>query len=80
MFDKGIMLFGSAFSKRLEPVSVVCNTVLIGPLLDALSNSIGNRTVKSSTIVDNVDEFLIYVARQILVHLGTVEYVLSEEL
>ena len=59
---------------------VVCNTVLVGPLLDALCHSVGNRTVETGAVVDNVDELLVYVARQILVHLGTVEYVLSEEL
>ena len=74
------MLLGSAFGQWLEPVGVVRDTVLVGPLLHALGNLVGNRAVEFSTVVDYVDEFLINVARQVLVHLRTVEYFLTEEL
>ena len=80
MFDESIVLLGCAFGKRLEPVCVVCHTVLVSPLLDALSYSVGYGTIQTSAVVDNVDELFINVARKILVHLGAVENVLTEEL
>ena len=77
MLNESIMLFSSTLGKRLEPVSIVCYTILICPLLDTLSHSVGDRTVESGAIVDNVYKFLVDITWQILVHLGTVENILS---
>ena len=40
-------------------MSIVCHTILICPLLDTLSHSVGDRTVESGAIVDNVYQFLV---------------------
>ena len=42
VLNERVVLLGSAFGKGLEPVGVVCHAVLVGPLLDALSHSVGN--------------------------------------
>ncbi len=80
MLDKRVVLLGGAFGQRLEPVGVVGDTVLVGPLLHALGHSVGNRAVEGSTIVDDVDHFLINISGKILVHLGAVEYFLAKVL
>ena len=80
MLDECVVLLGSTFGERLEPVRVVCHSVLVGPLLHAFCHGVGYRTVEPAAVVDDVDEFLIDIARQVFVHLRTVEHVLSEEL
>ena len=77
MLDKGIVLFGGAFGEGLEPVGIVCHTVFLGPLPDAGSHTVGNRAVETCAIVNHVNQFVINVSRQIFVHLGTVEHILS---
>ena len=80
MLNERVVLLGSAFGKGLEPVGVVCHTVLVGPLLDALGHGVGDVAVESCAIVDYVYQFLINIGWQILVHLLSVEYLLAEEL
>ena len=59
MLYEGVVLFCSSLGEWLEPVGVVCNAILVSPLLDAFGNSVSDRAVESSTVVDNVNEFLI---------------------
>ena len=78
MLDEGIVLLGCSLGEWLEPVCVVCHAILVSPLLDALCYCVSDRTVESSAVVDNINEFLIDITWKILVHFCTVEYVLSE--
>ena len=78
MLYEGVVLFCSSLGEWLEPVGVVCNAILVSPLLDAFGNSVSDRAVESSTVVDNVNEFLIDITWKVLVHFCTVEHVLSE--
>ena len=80
VLNKGIMLFGCAFREGLEPVGVVGDTILVGPLLHAFCHSVGNAAVQRGTVVDNVDEFLVDICGKILVHLSPIEHFLSEVL
>jgi len=79
MLDEGIVLLGSTLSQWLEPVSVVCYPVLVSPLLDAFGYGVGNVSVETCAIVDDVNEFLVNVGRKILVHLLAVENFLTKE-
>lgn len=74
---EGVVLLGCTLGKRLEPVCVVGNTILVGPLLHTFGYGVGDGAVELGTIVDNVDKLLVDVSRQILVHLGTVEDLLA---
>src|SRR5574344_2507759 len=56
MLYKGIMLFCSAFSKRLEPVCVMSNPILHSPLFHSCSYLVGNAAVKTGSVVDHVDQ------------------------
>ena len=78
MLDERVVLLGGALCQRLEPVCVVCHTVLISPLLHAFSHGISDGTIQCGTVVDHVDKLLIDICRQILVHLGTVENLLAK--
>ena len=80
MLDEGIVLLGCALGERLKPVCVVCDAILVSPLFHAFSHGISHGTVETCSVVDNVDEFFVHFAWQILVHLRTVEHVLTEEL
>ena len=73
MLNESVVLFGSTLVQRLEPVSVVCNSILFCPLSHATCYCVSNRTVKTNTIIHNVDEFCINIGWQVFVHLGTVE-------
>ena len=64
----------------LEPVCVVGSPHLLGPLLHAGCNGICNRTVESGAIVDDINEFVIHVGRQIFEHLLAVEHILTKVL
>ena len=78
MFDKGIVLFGRSLGQGLEPVSVVGHAVLLGPLLHARSHSVGYGAVELGAVVHHIYQLAIYIGRQVLEHLGTVEHQLSE--
>ena len=80
MLDKCIMFLGCSLRKRLEPVGIVCHTILFSPLLHALCHGIGNTSVERCAIVNHVDEFLIDITLQVFVHLGAVEYILAKVL
>ena len=79
MLDKGIVLLCRSLCQRLEPVSIVCDTILVGPLLHACCHCIGNAAVELCTVVDNINKFVIHFRRKIFVHLLTVEHFLTEE-
>ena len=78
MFYEGIVLLGRTLGEGLEPVSVVCGTHLLSPLLHALGYGICDGAVEACTVVNHVDEFVINICGQVLVHLLTVEYVLAK--
>ena len=79
MLDEGIVLLCSTFCQWLEPVGVVCYAILVSPLLDAFGYGVGDVTVETSSVVDDIYQFFIDICREILVHLLSVEYLLSEE-
>ena len=79
MLDEGIVLLGSTFCQWLEPVGVVGYAILVSPLLDAFGYGVGDVTVETCSVVNDVYQFLIDICREILVHLLSVEYLLSEE-
>ena len=74
------MLLGSAFSQRLEPVSIMGDTVLCGPLLHAGSYCIGYLAIQVCTVVHHVNHLLIDVLRQVFIHLLAIEYFLAKVL
>ncbi len=80
VLDEGVMLLGGALREGLEPVGVVGDAVLVSPLLHALGYGIGDGAVEWGTVVDDIDEFLVHVALQVLVHLCPCEHVLGKEL
>ena len=73
VLDERVVLLGCSLRQRLEPVGVVGDTILCGPLLHAGSDNIGNLTIQTGTVVHHVDHLLKDILRQILVHLLTVE-------
>ena len=79
MLDEGIVLLGSTFCQWLEPVSIMCYAFLVSPLLDAFGYGVGDVTVETCSVVNDIYQFLIDICREILVHLLSVEYLLSEE-
>ena len=78
MFNERIMFLGSTFCQWLEPVSIVSDSHFDGPTLHAVRYFVGDATVEGSSIVDNIDELCVYLARQVLEHLFAVEYILGE--
>ena len=74
----GVVLLGGAFGERLEPVRVVCHAVLFGPLLHAGGHGVGYGAVERRTVVYYVNQRLVHLRRQVLVHLGAVEHILSK--
>ena len=59
MLDEGIVLLGSTFCQWLEPVGVVGYAILVSPLLDAFGYGVGDVTVETSSVVDDIYQFLI---------------------
>ena len=78
MFDKGIMLFGSAFGERLEPVGTVGHTHVNGPLLHALGHLVGHREGQDAALLDHFAQLLVGFEGQVLEHLFLVEDVLGK--
>lgn len=66
MLDEGIVLLGSTFCQWLEPVSVVGYAILVSPLLDAFGYGVGDVTVETSSVVDDIHQFLIDICRRYL--------------
>ena len=59
-------------------MGVVGHTILYGPLLDAGCHGVGDGTVEACAIVNHVDQFLVDILGQILVHLLSVEDIFAE--
>ena len=78
VLDERVVLLGGTLGQRLEPVCIVRHAILYGPLLHAGSHSVGHVAVEACTVVDDVDHLLVHVLRQVLVHLLTVEDLLSK--
>ena len=78
VFDEGVVLLGGTLGEGLEPVGVVGDAHLLGPLLHPFGDGVGDGAVETGTVVDDVDEVVIHVGGQVLVHLLTVEHVLAE--
>ena len=79
MLDEGIVLLCSPFCQWLEPLGVGCYAILVSLLLEALGYGVGDVTVDACSVVDDIYQFLIDICSEILVHLLSVEYLLSEE-
>ena len=80
VLDKGVVLFSSTFRQRLEPVGVMGNAILHGPLFHTSSYSIGHIALQTGSIINDINHFLINLLGQILVHLLAVEHFLTEVL
>ena len=80
MLDKGVVFFSSTFRQRLEPVGVMGNAILHGPLFHTSSYSIGHIALQTGSIINDINHFLINLLGQILVHLLAVEHFLTEVL
>ena len=78
VLHEGIMLLGRTLGERLEPVGVVGDAHLLGPLLHPFGDGVGDGTVETGTVVDDVDEFVIHFCGQVFVHFFAVEHVLAE--
>ena len=78
MLDEGIMLLGSALRQRLEPVGVVCDAHLLGPLFHAGGHSVGYAAVQTGTVFHHVYHLVVDILRQVTVHLLLVEHILAE--
>ena len=80
VFDEGIVLLGSALGQRLEPVGIVGDAHLHGPLLHAGSYCIGDGTVQTSTIVNHINHLVVNLSGQVFIHLLLGEDILAEKL
>ena len=78
VLDERVVLLGGAFGQRLEPMGVVCDAVLLGPLHHAGSHLVGYLAVELCAFVDDVYHLVVHTLRQILVHLLAVEDILAE--
>ena len=78
MFHKSVVFFGSAFGERMKPVRVVGGSHLKRPFLHSRRHFISNTAVQRRTVVNYINQFGIYLARQIPEHLFLVEYILGE--
>ncbi len=78
MLYEGVVLFGSTLGKRLEPVGVVGHSVLLCPQHNTGSYSVCHLAVETHTVLNDVHHLLVYVLGKILVHLLTVENLLTE--
>ena len=78
MLNKGVMLLGCAFSKRLEPMCVVCHAILLSPLHDAFGHSVGHGPFQTGAVVHHIHHLLIDIFWKILIHLLTIEDMLAE--
>ena len=56
---------------------VVGYAILVSPLLDAFGYGVGDVTVETNSVVDNIYQILIDISREILLHLLSFEYLLS---
>ena len=78
MLHEGVVLLGSTFRQGLEPVCVVCDAHLQGPLLHAGSYCVGYRAVQAGTVIHHVNHLVVDVFRQVFVHLLTIEHILAK--
>src|SRR5574344_449034 len=72
------MLLCSTLGKRLKPVRIMSYPVFFCPKLHARSHSVSDGTIQTITIINHIDEFLVNIRWEILVHLLAVEYILGE--
>ena len=80
MLYKSVMLFGGSLRQRLEPMGIVGDPILVGPLLHALGHSIGDATIQTGAILYHVHHLLVHVSGKILIHFLLVEHVLAKQL
>ncbi len=79
MLNEGIVLFCCAAGEWLEPVCVVCNPILAGPLLHPCCHSISDAAIQGGTVINDICELLVYIDRKVFEHLLSIEYILTEE-
>ena len=80
MFHKAVVLLGSAFCQRLEPVRAMGGTQLHGPLLHAFCHGVGGSHVQFCAVVHDVAHLGVNVCRQVLQHFLSGKHVLGKEL
>ena len=73
MLDERVVLLSSTLGQWLEPVCIVCHTILRSPLLHTGSHGVCHLAVQTCTIVHHVHHLLVHVLGQVLVHFLTVE-------
>ena len=78
VFHKSIVLFGSTFGQRMEPVRIVGRPHFHRPFLHTCGNLVGYAAVQRSSVVNHIRQFGIHLARQIAEHLLLVEYILGK--
>ena len=77
---EGIVLLGSALGQRLEPVGIMSDAHLHGPLLHAGSYCIGDGTVQTGTIVNHINHLVVNLSGQVFIHLLLGEDVFAKKL
>ena len=80
MLHESVMLLGCTFGERLEPVGIVCDSVLDSPGLDTFSHFVGYGTVERCSVINDVTHLFIYLRRKVLTHFLFVEDIFSEVL
>ena len=78
MLHKSIVFLGSTLGQRLEPVRIVCDAHLQGPLLHAVSHSVSDASVQAGAVVHHVNHLVVDVLGQVTEHLLLVEDVFAK--
>ena len=78
VLHKGVVLLGGTARQGLEPVGVVGDAHLHGPLLHAGGHGIGYGAVEGRAVVDDVGELGVDGGGQVFVHLSAGEHILAK--
>ena len=73
------MLLSSNACKWLEPMCIVCCTLLNGPFLHLVCDNISSLEIKLLSFVHNLMELLVNLLWKTLLHNCIVKYVLSKD-
>ena len=77
MLDESVVLFGSGFSQRLEPVCVVSRAVVYCPAFHAFGYAVGYVAWERFLIVNGVNEGLECLGGEVFKHFLTVEHIFA---
>ena len=78
MLYEGIVFLGRALGQRLEPVGIVRTAHLRSPLLHAGCHRISYGTVETRTVVNHINQLVVNVFWQVLIHLLAVKDILAK--